>query len=129
MTALSGGSISEESFAISTAILAAPKAAFQTDSLDDPDSLGVALVGSREGEATERAMALVEAASALRSLVRGWNVASSCLMYSVIVGVGVRGGSFGGVVVGENTFRMRRRMVEVRTRTYVGPQSDLVRNC
>jgi hypothetical protein len=128
MTALSGGSTSEESFAISTAILAAPKAALQIDSLDDPGSFGVASVGSRDEEAIERAMALVEAASALRSLVRGW-IASPCLMYSIIGGVGVRGGSFGGVVVGENKFRMRRRMVEIRTTTCVGPQSDLVRNC
>jgi hypothetical protein len=71
MTALSGGSISEESFAISTAILAAPNAAIQTDSLDDPGSLGVVSEGSLGGETIESAMALVEAASALRSLVRG----------------------------------------------------------
>ena len=45
MTALRGGSISEESFAMSTAILAAPNAAFQADALDDPDSLGVLSVG------------------------------------------------------------------------------------
>jgi hypothetical protein len=115
MTAFSGGSISEESFAISTAILAAPKAAPQTDSLDDPGSLGVGSVRSRDGEATERAMLLVEVASALRSLVWGWDVASRCLMYSVIGGVGVRGGLSVGVVVGENQFRMRRCMVEVST--------------
>jgi hypothetical protein len=106
MTAFSGGSISEESFAISMAILAAPKAALQTDSLDDPGSLGLASAGSRDEEAIERAIALVEAASALQSLVRGWDIASPCLMYSIIGGVGVRGGSFGGVVVGENKFRM-----------------------
>ena len=43
------------------------------------------------------AIALDEAASALRSLVRGWNVASSCLMYSAIGGLGVGGGLFVGV--------------------------------
>ena len=40
MTALSGGNISEKSFAMSTAISAAPYAAFQADSLDEPGSLG-----------------------------------------------------------------------------------------
>ena len=94
MTALSGGSISEESFAISTAILAAPNAAFQADSLDDPGSLGALSVGSEDGEATDKAMALDKAASVLGSLVRGWNVASSCFMYSAMGGglpVGVDG--------------------------------------
>ena len=80
MTALSGGSRSEESFAISTAILAAPYTAFQTDSLDDPGSLSVASVGSQDGEAIERAMALDEAASALESLTPGWVVVSSFFM-------------------------------------------------
>jgi hypothetical protein len=116
MTAFSGGSISEESFAISTAILAAPKAAPQTDSLDDPGSLGVGSVGSRDGEATERAMLLVEAVCALRSLVWGWNVAGPRLMYSTVGGAGVHGGLSVGVFVGESNFRMRRRMVEVKTR-------------
>lgn len=94
MTALGGGSMSDESFAILTAILAAPYAAFQTDSLDDPDSSSAASVRSQEGEAIDRAMALEEAASALRSLERGWNVASSCFMYPRIRGVGVGSGIF-----------------------------------
>ena len=71
MTALSGGSISEESFAMSTAILAAPNAAFQADSSDDPGSSSTASVGSQDGEATDGASELDEAASALRSLARG----------------------------------------------------------
>ena len=105
MTALSGGSMSEESFAISTAILAAPNAAFQADSLDDPGSLSAVSVGSEDGEAMERAMALDKAASVLRSLVRGWNVASSCFMYSAMGGVGVSGGLFVGVDGDEDFFR------------------------
>ena len=69
MSALSGGSISDESFAMSTAILAAPNAALQADSLDDPGSLGALSVGSEDGEAMDRAMALDKATSVLRSLV------------------------------------------------------------
>ena len=105
MTALSGGSISEESFAMSTAILAAPNAAFQTDSMDDPGSLGTLLLGSEDGQATDRAMALDKAASVLRSLVRGWNVASSCFMHSAMGGVGVGGRLFVGVDGDEDFFR------------------------
>ena len=112
ITAFSGGSISEESFAMSTAIFAAPYAAFQTDSLDDPGSLGVTSVGLQDGEAIERAMALEEATSARRSLALGWNVASSCFMYSTIGDVGVGDGLFAGVADGEDFFR-KRRMVEV----------------
>ena len=48
MTALTGGKISKESFAMSTAILAAPYVALQTDSLDDPGSLGARSVVSRD---------------------------------------------------------------------------------
>ena len=62
-------------------------------------------MGSQDGEAIDRAMALDEAASALRSLTRGWNVASSCFMYSKIAGVGVRGGLFLGVAEDEGFFR------------------------
>ena len=97
MTALSGGSISEESFATSMAIFAAPYAAFQPDSLEDPDSSSATSVGSQNGEAIDKAIALEEAASALWSLVRGWNVASSCFMYSTIGGVDVGGGLLVGV--------------------------------
>ena len=104
MTALSGGSTSDESFAISTAILATPYAALQADSLDDPGSLSAVSVGSQDGEAIARAMALDDAASALRSLVRGWNVASSCFMYSTNGVEGVGGWLFVGVTDGEDFF-------------------------
>ena len=70
-TALSGKNISEEALAISTAIFAVPYAVFQADSLDDPGLSGALSVGSQEGEAKASAMALEEAARALRSLVRG----------------------------------------------------------
>lgn len=114
MTALSGGSISEESFAISTAILAAPNAAFQTDSLDGPGSLGAASVGSRGGEAIDRAMALDEAASALKSLTPVLAVASSC-MYLMIGVVGVLGREIFGVD-DEDLFR-KWGMVDARRTT------------
>ena len=86
MTALSGGSMSEQSFAVSIAMRAAPYTAIQADSLEDPDSSRATSVGSQDGEAIDRAIALVEAASALRSLAR--DVTSSCLMYSTIGDVG-----------------------------------------
>ena len=116
MTALRGGSISEESFAISTAIFAAPYVALQTDSFDDSGSLG----GSQEGEPMDRAMALEKAASALRSLVREWNVTSSCVMYLAICGVGVRGG-----VVGDEGFFRGKSMVNVRTTAYRSPSPGI----
>ena len=52
-TALRGKSISDDSLAISTAILAAPYAVFQPDSFDDPGLLGGVGVGMREKEATD----------------------------------------------------------------------------
>lgn len=122
MTALTGGNISEESFAISTAILAAPYAAFQADSLDDPGSLGaesMGSMGSEDGEIIDRATALDEATSALWSFVRGWNVASPCLMYSVIRGVGVRGGLLGGVPDDEDFFRKWRMVNGGQQRVHV----------
>lgn len=114
MTALSGGSMSEESFVISTTIFAAPYAAFQLDSLDDPGSSGAASVRSQDGRAVDKAMTLDVAASALRSLAWGWNLASSCFMCSTIGDVGVRGGPFVGVAGGK-TFSRKWRMVDVRT--------------
>ena len=110
-TALSGGSISKESFAISIAIFAAPYAAFQADSLDDPGSPDVVSVGLQDGEATDRAMALDKAASALRSFARGWNVASSCLMYSMI------GGGLSVASAGDEDLCRKRGMVGVRKTT------------
>ena len=103
-TALSGRIISEEALAISTAILAAPYAAFQADSLDDPGSLSAVSVGSHEGETTERPMLLGEAASVLLSLTRGWDATSS-FTYFTIDGVGVGGGPLVGVAGDEDFFR------------------------
>ena len=48
-TALRGKNISEDSFAISTANLAAPYAVLQPDSLDDPGSSKLVFERSREG--------------------------------------------------------------------------------
>ena len=111
-TALSGKNISEDAFATSTAILAIPYAVRQPDSLEDPGSLSMGSkalsavsMGLQNGEAIDRAMALDEAASALLSLARGWNVASSCFMYSAIGDVGVDGGLFVGVDGGGDFFR------------------------
>jgi hypothetical protein len=115
MTALSGGSISEESFAISIAILAALYAALQADSLDDPGSSGTGSAVSEDWGRTDGAIALDGAASAPRSFFRGRNVANSCLMYSAIDGLGVRGGLFVGVVDDENIFPSLR-MMDARTR-------------
>lgn len=103
MAALSGGNISEESFAISTAILAAPYAAVQTNSLDDPGLLGTGSVGSQKEEVMDKAMALGDAASALRSLVRGWNDVTSCFMYSITGDTGGRP-FVGGVAASEDFF-------------------------
>ena len=125
MTALSGGSISEESFAISTAILAAPYAAFQADSLDDPGSSGALSVGSQDGGMVGETFALVDVTGVLRSLA--WSVVSSCCMCSTI-GVGcMSGGLLVGVADDKTFFRKRRRMMDERVRQRVwvrSPQSD-----
>ena len=97
-TALSGKNISEDSLAISTAILAVPYAVFQPDSFDDPGSLSAVSERSQE-EVIDNGIALDEATSALGSLTRGWIVASSFFMYS-IDDVGVDGGLFVGVADG-----------------------------
>ena len=67
----------------------------------------------------DMAIALDEAASALRSLVRGWNVASSFFMYSVIGDLGVGGGLFVGVTDDGDFFR-NERMVDARMTPGVG---------
>ena len=97
--------MSEDALVISTAILAAPYAVLQLDSLEDPGSSSVISVGSQDGEAMERAMALEEAARALWSLMRGWKVASSCFMYSTMGGVGEEGRRFAGVFDDGDFFR------------------------
>ena len=90
-TALSGKNISEDSFAISTAILAAPYAVIQPDSLDDPGSSGAMPKESQDGEPIDNAMTLDEAASTLGFLVpRGLIVASSFMNSTGDVGVGGR---------------------------------------
>ena len=50
-TALRGGSISEDSLVISTAVLAAPYTVLQRDSFDDPGSSDTTSTGSRDEEA------------------------------------------------------------------------------
>jgi hypothetical protein len=123
ITAFSGGRISEESFAISTAILAAPYAALQADSSDDPGSSGTGSVGSEDWGRIDKGIELDEATSALRSFFWGWNVASSCFMYSAIGKLGVPGGLFVGVDEDDdgNLFR-KLLMVDARTRPCVCPQ-------
>ena len=98
-TAFSGRNISEVSLAISTAILAAPYAVLQPDSLDEPGSLPK---GSQDGEQIDNATALDEATSVLGSLTWGWIVASSLLMNSEIGDVGVGGGPVVGVTDDED---------------------------
>lgn len=112
--ALSGRNISEDSFAISTAILAPAYAVFQPDSPDDPGSFGAVSKGSQDGEPIDNAMTPDEAASILGSLVRrGWIVASSFFMSSMGVGgrpvVGVADGDFlrKWCMVGGETTRCR----------------------
>ena len=88
-TALSGKNISEDSLATSTAILAAPYAVLQRDSLDDPGSSGAVSEGSQDGEPIDNAMTLDEAASTPGSfLALGWIVASSFMNSIDDVGVG-----------------------------------------
>ena len=120
VTALSGGSISEESFAISTAIFAAPYAALQADSLDEPGSSGAVSVELQDGKPIDSATALEVAASALWSLAWGWNVASPWFMHSTIGDVGVGGGLFVGVAERKNLSR-KLRMVDTRIPASVCP--------
>jgi len=68
-TALSGKHISEDSPAISTAILAAPYAVLQPDSLDDPGSPIPISERSKDGEPMDKAIELDETASALGPLI------------------------------------------------------------
>ena len=98
-TAVSGKNKSEDALAISTAILAAPYAVFHADSPDDPGSLIGVSMGSEDGEAIDRAIALDEAASNLVSLAR------ACFMYFMTGNVGVGGGLSVGVTADEDFFR------------------------
>ena len=63
-TALSGKNISEDSLAISTAILAAPYAVLQPDSSDDSGSSLPMSEGSQDEGPIDKAIELDEAASA-----------------------------------------------------------------
>ena len=111
-TALSGKNISEDSLVISTAILAAPYAVFQPDSLDEPGSLGAVSKGSRDGEPIDKAMTPDEVARALGPLVLGF-VASP--FKNSIGDACVGGGLFVGVANGEGFLR-RWCMANERTR-------------
>jgi len=121
-TALSGKNISEDSLAISTAILAAPYAVLQLFSFNDPGSLSAVSERSQEREGTDNAMALDEAASALGSLTRGWIVVSSFFARST-GDVDVDGRVFVGVVDGG--FILKRGIAEQRTTTCKNPPCAL----
>ena len=101
-TALSGKNISEDSLAISTAILAAPYAVLQPDSSDVPASSGSE--GSQDGEPIDNAMALDEATSALGSLALEWAATSSFFVNS-IGSVGAGGWLSVGVADDEEFFQ------------------------
>ena len=73
-TALSGKNISEDSFTISTAILAAPYAVLQPDSLDDPGSSNPVFERSQDGEPIGELIEVGGGASAFGSMA--WEMAS-----------------------------------------------------
>jgi len=98
---------------ISTAILTAPYAVPQPDSLDAPGSLTPVPEGSRDGEPIDKAMELDEAASALGFLALEW-VRTASFFMSSISGIGVDGELFVGVPDDEG-FR-KRRIVGCRTK-------------
>ena len=104
-TALSGGNISEESLAVSRAILAAPYAALQADSLVDPGLSGTRSVGSEDGEGVERAIALDEVPRTLLLSTLGWDVADPFFLWSTVDNGGADGGLCGEVPDGEINFR------------------------
>ena len=113
-TALSGKNISEDSLAISTAILAAPYAVLQADSWDDPSPSEPVSEGSQDAEPIDEAMELDEATSAFGLLVLEWVRTTSFFLNSIgNVGTGGTGLSV-GVADGE-AFRRKRGMVDGRT--------------
>jgi hypothetical protein len=124
-TALSGKNISEDSLAISTAILAVPYAVLQPNSFDDPGSLSTVSERSQEGEAIDNAMTLDEAASALGPLTGGWVIVSSFFMYST-GGVGVDGRLFVGVT--DEDFFRKWCMAGWRTAACRGVRSEAERH-
>ena len=86
ITALSGKSMSEDSLATSTVILAAPYAVLQPDSLDDSGSSLRTSGGSQDEEQIDKAIELDEAASAPGFLALEWALTTSFLMKLVDVG-------------------------------------------
>ena len=92
-TALSGGNISEDSSATSTAILAAPYAVLQPDSLDDSGSSLPTTEGSQDEEHIYKAIEPNEAASTPGFLASEWVLMTSFFMKPVGIG-----GRFAGVV-------------------------------
>ena len=83
-TALGGKNISEDSFATSTAILAAPYAVLQRDSLDDPGSSKLAFERSREGGPVGELIEVGGGASAFGSVA--WEMASFLMVSNGAVG-------------------------------------------
>ena len=104
-TALSGKNISEDSFAISTAILAAPYTVLQPDSLDDPALSEPVSRGSEDGEPIDETTELDEETSAFRRLVLEW-VLTTSFFTGLIGDVGVGGTLFVGVP-DEEAFRWK----------------------
>lgn len=115
MTALSGGSISDESLAISTAIFAAPYADLQADSLVDPGLSGTRSVGSEDGRVVDDGVAPNEAASP-PLLTWGLGVAEPFFTFFAAGGGGVGDGLCGGFVDDEGFF-LKRGMVNARTKS------------
>ena len=85
-TALSGKSMSEDSLATSTAILAVPYAVLHPDSLNDPGSSLPSSEGSRGEEHIDKAMKLEKAASAPGFLALEWALTTSFVTKLVNVG-------------------------------------------
>ena len=124
-TALSGKHMSEDALAISTAIFAASYAVPQHDSSDGPGSSRTVSVGSQDGEAMDKAIALVDAASAPMFLVWGWIVARPCFMWSTIGRVVVGGRLFIGLADCEGSVR-KRCIVDARITSVGAPfRSDV----
>lgn len=122
MTALSGKNISEDSLAISTAILAVPYAVLQLDSLDDPGPSEPLSEGSQDGEPIDNGIALDEAASGLGSLVLEWAAVGSFFIRSIgdvdvggrlFVGVADEGFRWKWCMVGDRTTKCRRRLPHI----------------
>lgn len=104
-TALSGKNISDDSLAISMAILAAPYAVLQPDSFDDPGSSAPVPEGSNGGKPVDKAISLDEAASGFGSLALERALTTSFSFMNSIDGVEVDNWLFIGVADDEGFFR------------------------